>query len=273
MATGSDGGDKLDMVARINDVFAALCAPFHPDEVKTRTQAGRTFSYVTARSIMNRLDDVVGPANWWDEFVPGEHSVMCRLSLRLPDGSVITKTDAGGYAGMGDSGDDDKSGYSDGYKRAAVKFGLGRYLYRDGVPNYAVPYFSGADAQFSGAQSRSDATPARPSYQNGGQGQSHGGGNGGGQQQGGGGDRGGPPRSGKALFAWSKSVEEKHQVGMLKYLNEWAKLQGFPGRMVDWDASQVALAYAEGSRKLKSQGTGGAGGERGDAYEEALANF
>src|SRR5206468_2281753 len=62
---------------------------------------------------------------------------LCRLTIRLPDGSELTKCDAGGYAGMADSGDDDKSGYSDAFKRAAVKFGVARYLYRDGVPTFA----------------------------------------------------------------------------------------------------------------------------------------
>jgi hypothetical protein len=40
---------------------------------------------------------------------------------------------------MSDEGDDDKSGFSDSFKRAAVKFGIGRYLYKDGVPRWAEP--------------------------------------------------------------------------------------------------------------------------------------
>ena len=116
------------------DLFAALAAPFEHHEVKVRSQAGRQLHYITARTAMNRLDNVLGPENWWDEYVPAENSVLCRLTIRLPDGSTLTKSDAGGYAGMADSGDDDKSGFSDAFKRAAVKFGVARYLYRDGVP-------------------------------------------------------------------------------------------------------------------------------------------
>ena len=37
--------------------------------------------------------------------------------------------------------------------------------------------------------------------------------------------------------------------------------------MVDWDAEQVALAYAEATRKIQSITQGAA-----EAYEEALAN-
>ena len=58
--------------------------------------------------------------------------------------------------------------------------------------------------------------------------------------------------SGKDLFTWVKDQEQKYEVGLLKYLNSWAKLQGFPARMVEWDGGQVALAHAEASRKLRS---------------------
>ena len=118
------------------DLFAALAAPFEAQEVRARSQSGRQLHYITARTAMNRLDSVLGPENWWDEYVPGENSVLCRLSIRLPDGTTLTKSDAGGYAGMADQGDDDKSGFSDAFKRAAVKVGVGRYLYRDGVPSF-----------------------------------------------------------------------------------------------------------------------------------------
>src|SRR3954467_10845494 len=98
------------------DLFTALAAPFEPNEVKVRTQSGRQLHYITARTTMNRLDSVLGPENWWDSFVPGENSVLCTLTIRLPDGALLAKSDAGGYAGMADEGDDDKSGYSDAFK-------------------------------------------------------------------------------------------------------------------------------------------------------------
>jgi hypothetical protein len=127
---------EVVLSTRFAELFRALAAPFDSGEVKVRSHSGRQLHYITARSAMNRLDDVVGPANWWDDYIPSENSVLCRLSIRLPDGSTLTKSDAGGYAGMADQGDDDKSGYSDSFKRAAVKFGVARYLYRDGVPTF-----------------------------------------------------------------------------------------------------------------------------------------
>jgi len=250
------------------DLFAALAAPFETEEVKVRSQAGRQLHYVTARTVMNRLDNVLGPENWWDEYTPHENSVLCRLTIRLPDGSNLTKSDAGGYAGMSDQGDDDKSGYSDAFKRTAVKFGVARYLYKDGVPTYVrertpavdspPPVAETTPAPSAPAPAPAPAAPAtpppaRPASPNNGNPHINGSGN--------------APRSGKALFAWTKDQEQRYEVGLLKYLNGWAKLQEFPGRMVDWDAEQVSLAYAEACRKLQAIQSANS-----EAYEEALSN-
>jgi hypothetical protein len=247
------------------DLFAALAAPFEPAEVKVFSKNGKQIHYTTARTIMNRLDQVLGPENWWDDYTPGEHSVLCRLSIRLPDGSVLTKADAGGYAGMADEGDDDKSGYSDAFKRAAVKFGVARYLYRDGVPSFV------AERTPAGApsQARPSATTPAPADL----GWVHRApeipvpANGNGHSR-----TGTPtatatatataerpqglPRTGKALFAWVKDQEQRFEVGLLKYLNQWGKLQDWPGRMVDWDAEMVGLAVAEAQRKLSRASRG-----------------
>jgi hypothetical protein len=219
------------------ELFAALAAPFLNEEVRLRPQGGRQIPYVTARTVMNRLDEVLGPANWWDEYLPQEHSVICRLTIRLPDGATLTKSDAGGYAGMADSGDDDKSGFSDAFKRAAVKFGVGRYLYRDGVPRFV---------QDHGAVSAAVAAPAHPSPAPDGarpstavpSAPSTGAPN--------------PPQTGKALFAWVKQHDEKHGTELLAALSEWAKQRQFPARMVQWNAEQVKKAFAEAQSAISS---------------------
>src|SRR3954452_13023815 len=119
-------------MTQYHDLFAALAAPFESHEVKIRTaQGGRQLSYITARTAMNRLDNVLGPENWWDEYVPLENSVICKMTLRLPDGSTVTKSDAGGYAGMADQGDDDKSGFFDAFQPAGGKIGFVPFLYLD----------------------------------------------------------------------------------------------------------------------------------------------
>lgn len=243
------------MATKHSELFAALASPFDPEEVKVRTQAGRQLHYITARTAMNRLDNVLGPENWWDEYVPQESSVLCRLTIRMPDGSTLTKADAGGYAGMSDSGDDDKSGYSDAFKRACVKFGVARYLYRDGVPSFVTatpPAPVAGDEQRGGRGGGNGQVPESGNRTQSSNGNGHHAGNGNGN--------GNVPRSGKALFAWTKDQEHRYEVGLLHYLNNWAKLQDWPSRMIEWDAEQVGLAYAEACRKLQAV-------QARDAYE------
>jgi hypothetical protein len=122
------------MPTKYADIFSALAAPFEEGEVKSRKQSGQQVPYVTARTVMNRLDNVLGPAAWWDDYeFNGEDSIVCKLTIALPDGSTLTKQDAGGFPEMKSEEDSQKGGASDAFKRAAVKFGVARYLYRDGV--------------------------------------------------------------------------------------------------------------------------------------------
>ncbi len=200
----------------------------------------RQVHYITARTVMNRLDDVLGPASWWDEYMPLENSVICRLTIRLPDGTTLTKSDAGGYAGMPDSGDDDKSGFSDAFKRAAVKFGIGRYLYRDGVPAFVHQRLRhpALVAEPASEMSRAPATLPHPEPPS--------------SSTWIGGAASGAPHSGKALFAWVKKQDEQHGFGLLKTVSDWAKRQDFPARMVQWNAEQVQKAYFEAQEAIKA---------------------
>src|SRR5215471_10208680 len=121
-----------------SDVYTitqALAAPFDPTEVKFKPAVvsgnrALALAYVDARVIQDRLDEVLGVTGWQDEYecLP-EGSVVCKLRLRLGD-EWITKMDVGGQSEQPDEGDRRKAAFSDALKRAAVKFGIGRYLYR-----------------------------------------------------------------------------------------------------------------------------------------------
>lgn len=218
------------------DLFAALAAPFEKHEEKDRpAPGGRKLTYITARTAMNRLDAVLGPENWWDEYVPGDQSVMCRLSILLPNGRTVTKMDAGGYAGMADQGDDDKSGFSDAFKRAAAKFGVARYLYKDGVPNYGQGVASSdnhAPAPRDNAPSaRREERNDRPAQDRPAQG-----------------DVPHQPRSLKGLFPWIKEVEEKLEMVIVPKMNAWSKVNKFPKSMSDWSDQerQACVEFVQG---------------------------
>jgi len=115
----------------------ALAAPFSSDAVKFKPgvvngNRAMALAYLDARAIQDRLDEVLGVLGWQDEYecLP-DGSVVCRLRLRLNE-EWITKMDVGAPSEQPDEGDRRKAAFSDALKRAAVKFGIGRYLYRLG---------------------------------------------------------------------------------------------------------------------------------------------
>lgn len=78
---------------------------------------------------MQRLDDILGPENWQDNYFETPKRILCNLGIRV-DQEWIWKSDGAGDTDM----EGEKGGLSDSFKRAAVKFGIGRYLYRIRVP-------------------------------------------------------------------------------------------------------------------------------------------
>jgi hypothetical protein len=112
-----------------------LSAPFDPSEVKFKPAAvtgnrALALAYVDVRAIQDRLDTVCGVAGWQDSYrVLPDGAVVCRLRLKIGE-EWITKVDVGSPSGQPDNGDRTKAAFSDALKRAAVKFGVGRYLYR-----------------------------------------------------------------------------------------------------------------------------------------------
>lgn len=106
--------------------------------VAVRGDEALAVAYIDARTVMERLDRVVGPSGWGDEYeiiaaTPEEYVVECRLTVL-----GVTKADVGDSSASGSENNLAKTAYSDALKRAAVKFGVGRYLYT--LPKRWVAY-------------------------------------------------------------------------------------------------------------------------------------
>jgi hypothetical protein len=133
-------------------VLERASMPFKPDEVEFTVKAtsrdrrkALMVAHLTARSVMDRLDEMVGEGlleSWTSTFEVVErgtvkvrtrdgeredpfYAVVARIHLELPGGKVLVKEDVG-------EGDTLKGAFSDALKRAAVHLGIGRYLYRLG---------------------------------------------------------------------------------------------------------------------------------------------
>lgn len=116
------------------ELSAALQAPFPADALGWKPQAVKgnkalAVCFIDARTVAARLDEVFGVGGWQDEYTPLDKGLMmCRLSVLVSDRWVV-KTDVGGESEQPDAGDRVKAAVSDALKRAAVKLGVGRYLY------------------------------------------------------------------------------------------------------------------------------------------------
>lgn len=112
-----------------------LDAPFPHKDIEWRIQQtgksgssiwAKVLAYVTNRAIMKRLDEVCGKAGWRNEYrdIPNNGGVECGISIKV-DGEWITKWDASENTQV----EAVKGGRSSAMKRAAVQWGIGRYLY------------------------------------------------------------------------------------------------------------------------------------------------
>lgn len=157
----------------LRDVLDDLSKPFPPELVHLKVQAlskdetyGLVVPYVDVREVLDTLDRVVGPDNWHDEYIVlsdrrekgGLVEVKCRLTVL-----GITKEDVG-------EGDTLKAAFTDALKRAAVKFGVGRYLYRTNPrwvalgPKGEIPDYDQVKAAILGVspESPKEASPPPP---------------------------------------------------------------------------------------------------------------
>lgn len=122
----------------MDKTFERLVAPFPRRAIHWRVGStyerdskkfGKPLAYLDARDVMNRLDAVVGPANWQDSYTETPKRTICTLSIRVGD-EWVSKSDGAGDTNM----EGEKGGLSDALKRAAVKWGIGRYLYGINAP-------------------------------------------------------------------------------------------------------------------------------------------
>jgi hypothetical protein len=162
-----------------NWVLSRLAEPFDPEDVKWLPAFGSgntgALAYVDARTVTNRLNEIVGADNWHDDYI---ESTIVHTEVRdvtdvdsLPDDRVnrtkykttpkferdksflyndiryggirchltvlgVTKSDVG----VPSFAEQLKGAYSDALKRAAVKFGIGEYFYRLGTLTAKVDY-------------------------------------------------------------------------------------------------------------------------------------
>ena len=112
----------------MDKIEVALKRPFPVNKLRWRQGGGgKELVYITARDVMDRLDEVFGISGWQTHYDFVGERMICKLAVRFHgvDCDWITKSD-----GADDSNiEGAKGGISDALKRSAVLLGIGRYLY------------------------------------------------------------------------------------------------------------------------------------------------
>jgi len=111
------------------EIIGKLKAPFPDGVVKTRPGAsGIKLLYIDARDVMNRLDEVVGADQWQCRY---PHRGCCEIGI-LSNNEWIWSGET--------QFEKEKGEASGAFKRAAVLWGIGRYLYGDELETPGTNY-------------------------------------------------------------------------------------------------------------------------------------
>lgn len=120
------------------ELIEALRAPFAAEDLEWRVayadanKEGKVFAsmiaYIDARAVQNRLDEVCGIGGWWNQppqYANSGNGVNQGITILLPESGERTKWDGADQTDI----EAVKGGLSGAFKRAAVLWGIGRYLY------------------------------------------------------------------------------------------------------------------------------------------------
>jgi len=117
-----------------------LAAPFPAAAISWRVGAtssdkskGIALAYIDARDVMKRLDSVCGVANWQARYPWSDGKrLVCEIGIKV-ESEWIWKANGAGDTDV----EAEKGAMSDAFKRAAVLWGIGQYLYD--LPNIWLP--------------------------------------------------------------------------------------------------------------------------------------
>jgi hypothetical protein len=116
---------------KLNDLKKEMAYKWKP---QTCGEYGATMvAYIDARHVQDMLDDVCGAENWQNKYEVVNNNLFCQIGIKC-DGEWVWKSDCGTESNM----EKVKGEASDAFKRAAVQWGIGRFLYSLGVVKLKV---------------------------------------------------------------------------------------------------------------------------------------
>ena len=114
---------------KLHDPFPESAIHWRVGATTKAKDKGIALAYLDARNVMERLDDVCGIGSWQTKY---PFPSCCELSIKI-NGEWIVKSNGAGQTNV----EGEKGQFSDAFKRAAVLWGVGQYLYA--MPNDWFP--------------------------------------------------------------------------------------------------------------------------------------
>lgn len=100
--------------------------PFQWRAQQANAKGAQCVAYIDSRQVAERLDDVVGPENWQSDYRVVKDNLYAGIGIYDPAKKEWTwKWDCGTESNT----EKEKGEASDAFKRAGVKWGIGRFLY------------------------------------------------------------------------------------------------------------------------------------------------
>lgn len=104
------------------------CLPFSWRLQSAKYGKATYVAYIDARDVSDTLDSIVGKLNWQNDFFSEKNNLFCKIGINVypeKDNGWVWKSDVGSPSDF----EQTKGEASDCFKRAAVKWGIGKFLY------------------------------------------------------------------------------------------------------------------------------------------------
>lgn len=118
--------------------------------VQSSNQYGaKCVAYIDSRDVQDLLDEVVGVANWQSDYKEVKGNLYAGIGIKIGD-NWVWKWDCGTESNV----EKQKGEASDSLKRAAVQWGIGRFLYSKKIVTLPVKEKNGKFLPYSDKQGK-----------------------------------------------------------------------------------------------------------------------
>jgi len=147
----------------MSEIHKALSRPFPATQISWRVGAtnkdktkGIALAYLDARDVMTRLDEACGFQGWQCRYPLADSGLLiCEIGIKL-GGEWLWRANGAGDTQV----EAEKGKCSDAFKRAAVLWGVGRYLY-----DLPAPWCELQGGKYLSKETQADLTKRLDSWQ------------------------------------------------------------------------------------------------------------